>query len=68
MRIVSTTRDDAIITISFDDLAFLHQGMREMLEALDDKQLRIRTGQTSERAEALMKEIKKVCEAINNHE
>jgi hypothetical protein len=68
MRIVNTTRDEATITISFDDLAFLHQGMREMLDALDDAELRTRTGETRERAREVMKGIKEVCEAINNHE
>jgi hypothetical protein len=67
MKLVSTTDDDATITVSFDDLAFLHQGMREMLEALDDRELRIRTGETRERARALMQRIDDVCEAINNH-
>lgn len=67
MRIVNTTRHEATITISFDDLAFLHQGMREMLDALDDSELRTRTGETRERARAVMKGIKEVCEAINNH-
>ena len=68
MKIVETTADEATITMSFDDLAFLHQGMREMLQALNDRELRARTGETRARARALMEEIEKVCEAIDNHQ
>jgi hypothetical protein len=68
MKVVETADDEATITISFDDLAFLHQGMREMLQALNDSELRARTGETRARARALMEEIERVCEAINNHQ
>jgi len=66
MQIVSTTKNDVTITISFDDLDFLRQGMREMLEALNDRELRIRTGKTSEEATALMKDIRNIFDAAHN--
>jgi hypothetical protein len=68
MKILETTEDDATVIISFDELAFLHQGMREALEALNDREMRARTGKTREQAEALMSEIERVGDAINNHE
>jgi hypothetical protein len=67
MKILDTTEDDATVTISFDDLAFLHQGMREALHALNDIEMRARTGKTREQARALMRELERVGDAINNH-
>ena len=67
MKILATTEDDATVTISFDDLAFLHQGMREALQALNDSEMRARTGKTRAQARALMEEIERVGDAINNH-
>ncbi len=55
------------MTISFDDLAFLHQGMRESLPALNDSEMRALTGKTREQARALMREPERVGDAINNH-
>lgn len=68
MKVIKISDNNATITISFDDLAFLHQGMREMLQALSDRELRARTGETRVRARALMEEIEKVCEAIDDHQ
>lgn len=68
MKILKTTEDDATVIISFDELAFLHQGMREALQALNDREMRARTGKTREQARALMEEIERVGDAINNHE
>jgi len=68
MRIVSAAKEEVTITISFDDLDFLRQGMREMLQALDDNELRILTGKTREQARALMKDIRNIFEAANNRE
>jgi hypothetical protein len=68
MKILETREDDATVIICFDDLAFLHQGMREALQALNDSEMRARTGKTREQARALMKELERVCDAINNRE
>jgi len=68
MKILETTEDDATVKIAFDELAFLHQGMREALQALNDSEMRARMGKTREQAIALMKEIERVGDAINNHE
>jgi hypothetical protein len=65
MRIVSTTSEEATITISFEDLTFLQNAMNETLEALDDRQLRLRTGETRARGRALIQEIKGICDAID---
>jgi hypothetical protein len=68
MKIVSVANEEATITISRKDLGFLQSAINETTEALDDRELRIRTGQTPERAHALLDEIKAICEAIDNHE
>lgn len=68
MKILRTTEDAATITISIDDLDLLHQGMREALQALSDREMRIRTGKTKEQARELMGELERVGDAINNHE
>lgn len=68
MKILETTEDDATVVISLDELAFLHQGMREALEALNASEMRARTGKTREQAEALMEELERVGDAINDHE
>jgi hypothetical protein len=65
MKMISATEDDVTITISFDDLDFLRQGMREMLEALSDREIKVRTGNTSEHAATLMKDIRDVLQATN---
>lgn len=66
MKIVSVINEDATITISFDDLGFLQSAINETREALDDTELRIRTGETRARARELIGEIKVVREAIDN--
>lgn len=68
MKILRTTEDAATITISIDDLDLLRQGMREALQALSDREMRIRTGKTKEQARELMGELERVGDAINNHE
>jgi hypothetical protein len=65
MRMINATESEVTITISFDDLDFLRQGMREMLEALSDREIKVRTGNTSEQAAVLMKDIRDVLEAAN---
>lgn len=58
MRIIDATEEEATVTISSSDLAFLQSAINETLEALDDKQLRIRTAATREQAQILIEEIK----------
>lgn len=65
IKVVEATEKEVTIIISFDDLDFLRQGMREMLEALSDREIKARTGNTSEQATALMKDIRSVLEAAN---
>jgi hypothetical protein len=67
MKIVSVAEGSATITISRDDLGFLQSAMNEALDALDDKELRLRTGETRERGRDLIQEIKAVREAIRNY-
>jgi hypothetical protein len=68
MKAVSTTSSNATIVVSREDLGFLQNAINETMEALDDRELRIRTGETPERAQALIDEIKAICKAIDNHE
>jgi len=68
MRIVNAREKEVTIVISFDDLEFLRQGMREMLDALNDRELKVRTGKTSENARALMKDIRGIIEAAKKHD
>jgi hypothetical protein len=68
MKLVSTTDDDATITISDDDLAFLQSAINETLDALDDSELQTRTGETREHARALIGEIKGIRRAIFDRE
>ena len=67
MKIVSAAKDAVTITISRDDLEFFQSAINETLEALDDKELRIRTGETRERGRALIQEIKAAVEAIRTY-
>jgi benzoyl-CoA reductase/2-hydroxyglutaryl-CoA dehydratase subunit BcrC/BadD/HgdB len=68
MKTVSLTGENATIVISIEDLGFLQNAINETLEALNDKELRVRTGETRERARALIQEIKAICDAIDEHE
>ena len=65
MKIVNVDEDGVTIIISLAELDFLRQGMREMLEALSDKEIKIRTGNTSEQASVLIEDIRDVLEAAN---
>lgn len=65
MRIVSFSENEVTITVAFDDLDFLRQGMREMLDALNDREIKMRTGKTSENAKALMRGIRDILEAAD---
>lgn len=67
MKILETTDDNATVIISIDELDFLHQGMREALQALNSSEMRARTGKTREEARALMEELERVGDAINSH-
>jgi hypothetical protein len=65
MRIVSTAKDEATVTISSNDLAFLQNTINETMEALGDTEIKIRTGATMERAQAMIDEIKAIRSAIH---
>jgi hypothetical protein len=65
MRIVSTEKDEATVTISSSDLAFLQSAINETMEALGDKEIKTRTGATMERAQAMIDEIKAIRSAIH---
>lgn len=65
MRIVSTAKDEATVTISSSDLAFLQSAINETMEALGDTEIKIRTGATMEKAQAMIDEIKVVRSAIH---
>lgn len=65
MRIVSTAKDEATVTISSSDLAFLQSAINETMEALGDKEIKIRTGATMEKAQAMIDEIKAIRSTIH---
>jgi hypothetical protein len=65
MRIVSTAKNEATVTISSNDLAFLQNTINETMEALGDTEIKIRTGATMERAQTMIDEIKAIRSAIH---
>ena len=67
MKVVSIIEDTATVTISRNELAFFQSAINETLDALGDSELQTRTGETRERARALIQEIKAVREAIRSH-
>lgn len=66
MRMIDASEREVTITVSLDDLDFLRQGMREMLQALSDKEVKARTGNTSEHASTLMRDIRAVLDAADS--
>jgi hypothetical protein len=62
---ISTAKAEATIAISTSDLAFIQSAINETMEALGDKEIRIRTGATMEKAQELIDEIKAIREAIH---
>jgi hypothetical protein len=67
MEVVRTTTTHATITISRKDLGFLKSSINEVLEVLSDSQLHTRTGVTTDRAEALLRELSIICKAMDSH-
>ena len=50
MRLKLFTRDEAVIVISTDELAFVHSAINETLHAVPKSEFRVRTGETRDQA------------------
>lgn len=68
MKVVSATGIDATIIVLRKELRLLRNAINETLHGLGDrKSFPSRTGETVENAQALLGELRAVCEAIDKH-
>ena len=67
MKIVTTTAEEAPIAISLDDLGFLQDAINETIEALSDREIKVRTGRTADEAQELIDRIKAIRNALRNY-